>query len=54
MKHSLKGSRLQKKLNISLLIKGLPTELEDSETEKLLANVFEGIKASRFILKRRN
>ena len=38
---------------ISLLIKGVPTELEleNSANEKLLANNFEGMKASRFIKK---
>ena len=41
------------KLIISLPIKGVPTELEieDSAVEKLLANNFEGMKASRFIKK---
>ena len=38
---------------INLLFKGEPTELKNSEIEKLLANYFEGIKASRFIKKDR-
>ena len=33
--------------NIRLLIKGVPTELEYSEIEQLLANDFEGMKASK-------
>ena len=39
------------KPNFSPLINGVPSELEDSNIEKLQANDFEGMKSSRFIKK---